>query len=437
MAETTELQRNRREGRIAGVCAAYADQWGVDPFLVRVAWVLLGLSGGIGLVLYAVAWAALPAEGKPAPIDEYWPAARRLPKPAQVAGIVVACLIVASVLYPVMPFGVGPALVMAAVWWFGYWRPKQQRVKATGRPAQPVPGERVPHAPFAEQTAFTAAAAAWQQRVQEHLASASAPVQGPRAPMQGPMPQDAAQPTRPSYVADPGYSMSAFLAHPDPVGLYTATATAPTDADLVERERRAKSRARRVRWATVIAVGIALTAVGILSGRFELPRYVYPAAALLPVGLALMISARRGRVKGLATVGVLLALLTAFAAGPNTSAIEQAPTRIAYSSVHDLPARPVNKDAGALELDLSQVSLTEDRQLSSHVDFGTLTVYVPRGTNVVVDWQVDMGEAVILDREYAGGADLRNVTRRTDSPDAPTLTLKLSTNMGALKVVEK
>jgi phage shock protein C len=55
------LQRNIRDRKIGGVAAGLGDYFGVDPTIVRLAFVLLVLAGGIGLVAYLVAWLVMPA----------------------------------------------------------------------------------------------------------------------------------------------------------------------------------------------------------------------------------------------------------------------------------------------------------------------------------------------------------------------------------------
>ncbi|WP_432537075.1 PspC domain-containing protein [Kineococcus arenarius] len=45
---------------IAGVCAGLAHRLGVNPAVVRALAVLLVLLGGVGLLLYGLAWALLP-----------------------------------------------------------------------------------------------------------------------------------------------------------------------------------------------------------------------------------------------------------------------------------------------------------------------------------------------------------------------------------------
>src|ERR671934_398983 len=45
---------------IAGVCAGLGDYFDVDPVLFRVAFIVLTLFGGLGLVAYGVAWWIIP-----------------------------------------------------------------------------------------------------------------------------------------------------------------------------------------------------------------------------------------------------------------------------------------------------------------------------------------------------------------------------------------
>ena len=53
-----------REGRVvAGVCAGLAAYFGVDPTLVRLAFVLVTLFGGLGVLFYLCAWIVIPEEG--------------------------------------------------------------------------------------------------------------------------------------------------------------------------------------------------------------------------------------------------------------------------------------------------------------------------------------------------------------------------------------
>jgi phage shock protein C len=52
-----------RDGRIvAGVCTGLAAYFEVDPTLVRLAFALLTVFGGVGVLLYLGAWVVIPDE---------------------------------------------------------------------------------------------------------------------------------------------------------------------------------------------------------------------------------------------------------------------------------------------------------------------------------------------------------------------------------------
>lgn len=56
------LRRDVENGILAGVCAGLARWLGVDPIVMRVVFVAAAASGGLGLVLYAVAWVLIPSD---------------------------------------------------------------------------------------------------------------------------------------------------------------------------------------------------------------------------------------------------------------------------------------------------------------------------------------------------------------------------------------
>lgn len=61
---TRRLVRRTDDKVIAGVCSGLADHLGVDPLLVRIAFLVLGLAGG-GVLAYLAAWALVPASDAP------------------------------------------------------------------------------------------------------------------------------------------------------------------------------------------------------------------------------------------------------------------------------------------------------------------------------------------------------------------------------------
>lgn len=56
------LARSQTNSRIAGVCGGLGEYLGVDPTLVRLAFILLALYGGHGVLLYIVLWLVMPQQ---------------------------------------------------------------------------------------------------------------------------------------------------------------------------------------------------------------------------------------------------------------------------------------------------------------------------------------------------------------------------------------
>lgn len=65
-AARRRLVRPIRDSRIAGVCAGFANYFGVDATLVRIIWLMVVLFGGTGFIAYIVAWIAMPKEDEAA-----------------------------------------------------------------------------------------------------------------------------------------------------------------------------------------------------------------------------------------------------------------------------------------------------------------------------------------------------------------------------------
>ncbi len=64
IAGRAPLRRDTRAGLIGGVLAGIGARTGVDPVLLRVAFVVVAIAtGGLALLAYIVAWASIPAEG--------------------------------------------------------------------------------------------------------------------------------------------------------------------------------------------------------------------------------------------------------------------------------------------------------------------------------------------------------------------------------------
>ena len=56
------LTRSAADRKLAGVCAGIAEYFGIDPTVVRIAWVVFCLMGGSGLLAYILCAILMPEE---------------------------------------------------------------------------------------------------------------------------------------------------------------------------------------------------------------------------------------------------------------------------------------------------------------------------------------------------------------------------------------
>jgi phage shock protein PspC (stress-responsive transcriptional regulator) len=442
------IRRSTSDVKLAGVCGGIARQWGVDPLLVRVGFVLLALSGAIGLILYVAGWLLLPADGRETALvdDLFGTASRKWSREVWIAVVSIACVAALALFGELSPFGIGPALVIAIIWYFGVYRTRAgERDGGRAGPPEPPSVQAPPPAPFhypGPPTPFTVAAEAWHRRIAEYQwQQTSSPVEpdaGWLAPPAGnlttvgtPIPQ-AAEPEQ--------RDRAAFLATPDPVGLYVEPPTVTRTGSVARSGRRRSG--RRLGWATLLTLGLTLTGLGVADHLgVAITPTLYAAAALLVVGLALLLATRLGRPRGLLPVGVLLAfaVLGLSATGPGLRALPPSlipPTRIAYTTPAELPAGGDRLDVGRLTVDLSRLPVRTDTTYSARVDLGTVEVLVPRDTQVLVRYAVDAGSVTAFTGPVASGSELRGQVSDPQPlrPDRPTLTLDLAVDLGTVQV---
>ena len=65
-----QLRRSRKNRVVAGVCAGLAEYFGIDVYIVRLLFAAFACLGGVGILLYLVAWLILPEDGESASIAE-------------------------------------------------------------------------------------------------------------------------------------------------------------------------------------------------------------------------------------------------------------------------------------------------------------------------------------------------------------------------------
>jgi phage shock protein PspC (stress-responsive transcriptional regulator) len=439
MSSIWTIRRSATDVKLTGLCGGVAQYWGIDPVLVRVGWALLALSGGIGLVLYLAGWLLIPVEGNEKALAEdlMGESVRRWPKELWITLVVVASLAMFTVFGWLSPFGVGPAIVIAVIWYFGFY--KGRRGKADEVPTPPTDARRAsaesPQPQFVRYpgppTPFTEAAEAWQRRVEEHLRQE--PVEGrtaatPPDNWPSPPPANVFQPTLDPEPAE----HTAFLAEPDPVGLYVEPAPA------VPVKMSATRSAKRLRMVSLIALGLTLAGLGVTQAfGVAIPLAAYLAAALLVIGITLVVATWLGMARGLLPVGALLAVavLVVTAAGPALQLPGMATSHV-YTTLAELPAAGDSEDFGRLAVDLSQLAVTADTDYTAHVDLGRLEVRVPDDAYVVVNYTADMGAVHAYGEEIKAGSEITGQINppQPAQPGQPILTLNLSVDAGNIQV---
>jgi len=55
------LHRNKKDGKIAGICAGIGDYFDIDPVIVRLLFLLALFLGG-GVIVYLIAWIIIPVK---------------------------------------------------------------------------------------------------------------------------------------------------------------------------------------------------------------------------------------------------------------------------------------------------------------------------------------------------------------------------------------
>jgi phage shock protein C len=62
ISEPPRLRRSTDDKVVAGVCGGLGRYFGVDPLFFRLAFVVLAIGGGSGVLLYIVGWLIIPQE---------------------------------------------------------------------------------------------------------------------------------------------------------------------------------------------------------------------------------------------------------------------------------------------------------------------------------------------------------------------------------------
>jgi phage shock protein PspC (stress-responsive transcriptional regulator) len=430
------LRRSRDDRTFGGVAGGLAAYFGVDPVLVRIAFVVAAICGaGIGLVLYVACLVLIPDEDSIAGRSQHNLVDRHGKSLAIIAGVVVIIALGSAS----GPFGFGWGgdhgpwglmLVLLAVGGFWIVRSERQNRRAQQDLAFGSP-TTAPQPPFAAGASAPAAPSA----TAPGGAPPAAPEAGqPTAPYGDlPSPSQYAQQYAAQYTAayptqyGQQYPTAPYAAQYPPAPGRGAGSGPYVPPEPVLRPPKERSS------LGLITLSAAMLVAGVLVGidqatDVSVPAAVVFASSLLVVSLGLLVGAVVGRGRGLIVWAVMLAALTSvttlvhFPSGqmgdivwaPRTVAEVQPDYRWGLGEVRlDLSAvRP----AGA-------VGTTEPITTKVALGVGDLRVVVPRDATVELTSHVGAGAIVITD---GAGAITRNdgfdrSTAVTLVPVAPTV----------------
>jgi phage shock protein PspC (stress-responsive transcriptional regulator) len=429
MSDLRTLRRSRHDRVLAGVCGGLARRLRVDPVILRVLAVVLTFFGGVGILLYAIGWLALPYDDADSRsvLDQAVGGETQDRMKSLATAVLLGVLIV----------------VIAASGVFGHWSPTLLLVLAVLGLAAMLSRERMDGPPpprtdpgyvppsYAPATYTPSAYAQQTYAPTAPVAPASSsPLATPATEPVAWTPPPWAAPIEP-LPGDGGDAATGFLP-PTPPPPYEPPPPPPPRSYLG--------------MITLSALVLVIGAIGIIDAAgADLSPVTYLFGALSVIGLGLLAGTWFGRSRGLIALGIVAAVI--FIPVAAVDAITDG-SWTQWRGADRVRERPTTVDAiqplyelgtGVLILDLRSVDFTgESATTTVDLGAGEVRVLLPADVDVTVTGQVDLGELDVLGQEQ-GGAD--RSTHRVDlGPDglgSGRIDLDLSVNLGRVEVTRE
>ncbi|MGW1676911.1 PspC domain-containing protein [Saccharopolyspora sp. NPDC002376] len=382
----TRPVRPRIGGKVGGVCAAIGRRYGIDPILVRVAFVLAAVYGGAGVVLYLLGWLLFPKEAEPVPGD---PKPRSEPTSSTLAVILVLLLIPSVFWLTSTPSIIGLAVGLAALY--------------------------LVHRTYGDRNAAPT------------TAPASAPSSNPAAtPVnENTWVYPSSETTTPAEAQSPPKW--------DPLGAapFAWDLPEPSEPEQPEPQR---PRRRWITWTTLVLAAFA----GGLTSSLGAPLAIALAIALGVLGLGMIVGSflRSGR-------GLIAAALPLAAMAMLASAL---PSSTFTGKVGDFTIVPTTTteldpsyelSAGTVTLDLRDLKVADDEDVYTwaNVGVGDVTVLLPPNIDVTARCKTGLGDVQCLNAASSGGAADQTATDYgADGPGRGRVSLDLQVGVGSVEV---
>lgn len=400
MRDVTRLRRTILGDRwIGGVAGGLARHFDVDPVIVRVAFVVLALFGGSGVLLYGALWLLLPEDGAESAVislDE-----RSLAVALVGVGVVAGLALLGTwsdarwISWPL-------ALVALVVLLVATSRERRPTAYPPGYPTPPsgTPAAAPPPPAYAGPTS-------------------------PGAPMTTPTTEAPAAPT-PHAPTQTGALPPAPPFPPSGTGWSPQPPTPPV--------RDPRRRGPLLVWFTMALMALGVGVLGMVDvAGSDVPASAYPALATAIAGVMLLVGAFYGRAGGIIFLGLVSATVLAGTTIGERIETDQSVVRPTTASQVD---STYSQAAGELVYDFSDVTdLAEldGRTISLEQGVGRIEVIVPRGLDVVTTTSVGAGSAKVFDTSRDGlGLDF--TTRHDVTDEVATIDLDLQVGLGEVVV---
>ncbi|MFF4341651.1 PspC domain-containing protein [Kitasatospora sp. NPDC001540] len=497
------LTRSSRHRVVAGVCGGLGRYLDIDPVVFRVVIAVLGLTGGLGLFLYGLAWLVVPreaADGEGGRTELQRVLTGRVD--GQSVGAVLLTVIGTGVFFSSMGDGgqLFPLLLLAALVFLGLRYDPERRRRFGGDDAPPPPPPPGPRdrledtGPFADWKTWGESVSrdlrgewkvrsaelherirAWHEQQAAGGAAAEdrpadTPPVGPSGYLWDPRhpernPYGGATPP-PGAPAQPWWQRTDLpegdplrkepRAEPAEEGYHERMERRMADHRVrqqeameqyranMERHREWKARRRAERGTSVLGASAVLVALGaswaVAASDHGQQRWsTVLAVALLPLGLAMVVSARWGRTRGLTLLSLLLTAGLVFSAGTSaTVAGSTGDHRWTVSAPQQLQEH-YTLAFGDARLDLSALDPAGGTlHTELRVGAGAARVTVPSGVELRLKVHNGVGDASLPDGQHFSGPGTDEdvvIEVPGGQPSRGVLELTVSVGAGDIEVV--
>lgn len=430
----TRPTRIPSSGHVAGVCSGIGYRYGIDPVLVRVAFVVATIVGGSGILLYLAGWLVLPKEGeRTSPAEALFGKGECSESGTKTVMLLVALAIAASTIGPAGVGLGGSGIVSLALMLGGLWLLYQRQPLP---PAQTAGAATIPVFPAGNYTQPGFPAYSPYTKLPDQYTPDAPPTDAPPT-QETPAPVELTKPEGAHPSAEhPSTTAVSSTAQPpawDPLGVAPfawdlpepKTNTAPAIAVDAPRSR-----------LTPVTIGLAIIAAAIATGISvgTNSEWLSPgrigAIALAVVGAGLLLGGILRRGYGLLIVTAPLAGFVVLASliGPlefdERTMGEQLWTPATAAAIE--PEYSIRFGSGTL--DLRATDLDRDTTVNISSQFGEIIVLLPATMNVLDHCDSRVGHAQCL-------TDGVTIDGGSDGTDGPVLTLNADSRFGSVEVL--